>query len=31
MKDTVVRDGVVRTDLLCADGLSAQCKSLGLS
>ncbi|TXC96479.1 substrate-binding domain-containing protein [Streptomyces sp. ISID311] len=31
MKDTVVRDGVVRTDLLCADGLSAQCKSLGLN
>ncbi|MFF4606583.1 sugar ABC transporter substrate-binding protein [Streptomyces sp. NPDC001339] len=29
MKDTVVRDGVVRTDLLCAD-LAAECQSLGL-
>ncbi|MCZ1011261.1 sugar ABC transporter substrate-binding protein [Streptomyces lydicus] len=30
MKDTVVRDGAVRIDLLCADGLAAECKSLGL-
>ncbi|MDT0455102.1 substrate-binding domain-containing protein [Streptomyces sp. DSM 41527] len=29
MKDTVVRDGAVRIDLLC-DGLAAECKSLGL-
>lgn len=29
VKDTVVRDGVVRTDLLCADVADA-CKSLGL-
>ncbi|MEU9118844.1 substrate-binding domain-containing protein [Streptomyces sp. NPDC048506] len=29
MKDTVVRDGAVRTDLLCAD-LASECKSLGL-
>ncbi|GAU71567.1 putative xylose ABC transporter substrate-binding protein [Streptomyces sp. NBRC 110611] len=29
MKDTVVRDGVVRTDLLCAD-LAAECQALGL-
>ncbi|WP_405407662.1 sugar ABC transporter substrate-binding protein [Streptomyces decoyicus] len=30
MKDTVVRDGTVRTDLLCAGDLAADCKSLGL-
>ncbi|KOG46090.1 sugar ABC transporter substrate-binding protein [Streptomyces decoyicus] len=30
MKDTVVRDGTVRTDLLCAGDLAAECKSLGL-
>ncbi|MGW7573815.1 sugar ABC transporter substrate-binding protein [Streptomyces sp. NPDC054765] len=30
MKDTVVLDGAVRTDLLCAGGLAAECKSLGL-
>ncbi|MFI6765312.1 sugar ABC transporter substrate-binding protein [Streptomyces sp. NPDC050355] len=29
LKDTVVRDGVVRTDLLCAD-LADACKSLGM-
>ncbi|MFD8549103.1 sugar ABC transporter substrate-binding protein [Streptomyces sp. NPDC059649] len=29
MKNTVVRDGVVRVDLLCAD-LASACKSLGL-
>ncbi|UQA97144.1 sugar ABC transporter substrate-binding protein [Streptomyces halobius] len=30
MKDTVVRDGVVRTDLLCVKDIAAACKSLGL-
>ncbi|MFG3118304.1 sugar ABC transporter substrate-binding protein [Streptomyces sp. NPDC048197] len=30
LKDTVVRDGVVRVDLLCADDLASACKSLGL-
>ncbi|WP_327706153.1 substrate-binding domain-containing protein [Streptomyces decoyicus] len=30
MKGTVVRDGTVRTDLLCAGDLAADCKSLGL-
>ncbi|MGW7244690.1 sugar ABC transporter substrate-binding protein [Streptomyces decoyicus] len=30
MKDTVVSDGTVRTDLLCAGDLAAACKSLDL-
>ncbi|MCK7621763.1 substrate-binding domain-containing protein [Streptomyces sp. RS10V-4] len=30
LKDTVVRDGAVRTDLLCVPAVAAECKSLGL-
>ncbi|TJZ58736.1 sugar ABC transporter substrate-binding protein [Streptomyces piniterrae] len=30
LKDTVVLDGVVRTDLLCTKDLAAACKSIGL-
>ncbi|MFJ5674016.1 sugar ABC transporter substrate-binding protein [Streptomyces sp. NPDC093097] len=30
LKDTVVRDGVVRADLLCTPALAAECASLGL-
>lgn len=31
LEETVVRDGVVRTDWLCGDGLASACKSLGLT
>ncbi|WP_189297633.1 sugar ABC transporter substrate-binding protein [Streptomyces albospinus] len=30
LKDTVVSDGVVRTDLLCTPDLAAECKSAGI-